>query len=79
MSDKIAYAEAGMDAIEELGRARMKFPAFTNMHQGYAIILEELDEMWDEIKANNQVRAVEEAVQVAAMAISFIADFKEQA
>lgn len=76
MSDRFDYAEAGMDAIEETIRASAKFGSFSSPHEGYAVILEELDEAWDEIKANNTVRAVEEMVQVAAMAIRFIAEFK---
>jgi hypothetical protein len=45
------------------------------MH-GYAVILEELDEMWAEIKQNNTNRAREECVQVAAMAIRFLMDIE---
>jgi hypothetical protein len=64
------------DVISELTRARNKFPTFGNAHEGYAVILEELDELWDEIKKKNpsreELRA--EAMQVAAMGLRFMID-----
>lgn len=45
-------------------------------HEGYSVIAEELDELWDEVKADRgrQRSAFEEAVQVAAMGIRYVAD-----
>ena len=57
---------------KELARARTKFDSFNSPHEGYAVIKEEVDEMWDDIKANKD--ASEEAVQVAAMALRFLID-----
>lgn len=31
----------------ELNKAQAKFPEFHSMHEGYAVIKEELDEVWD--------------------------------
>lgn len=62
------------EILEELTKATEKFGPFNSMHEGYAVILEELDELWDEIKLNNLNKAREEAVQVAAMAIRFLCD-----
>lgn len=59
---------------EELIRARTKFPTMRSGHEGFAVIMEELDELWDDIKDNNLPHAKEEAVQVAAMAVSFVVD-----
>lgn len=60
---------------KELDRARTKFPAFYSVHDGYAITLEELDELWDTIKRNRpKEELIEEAKQVAAMAIRFLID-----
>lgn len=59
---------------KEIERATKKYGPFNSPHEGYGIILEELDEMWDEIKANDIERAREEAIQVAAMAIRFLMD-----
>ncbi len=59
------------DVREELLRARKGFPAINSLHEGYAVILEELDEFWDECKKQHNVRSPAqlhaELVQVAAM------------
>lgn len=61
---------------EELERAEFKFPPFNSAHEGYAVILEELDELWHEIKNNKRpqshVRQRKEAIQVGAMAARFV-------
>mgnify|MGYP001558597287 CR=1 FL=1 len=66
------------EAVHELDRACSLYPPLGNPHEGYAVILEELDELWDEVKKKQGERSVEklrkEAVQVAAMALRFIAD-----
>lgn len=53
----------------ELAKARAKHPAKLNSrHEAYAVILEELDELWFEIKADSAPkRLADELVQVAAM------------
>ena len=56
----------------ELIKTNEKFPLFNSTHEGYAVILEELDEMWDEIKANMTARSILECKQVAAMAVKYI-------
>ncbi len=61
---------------EEVIRAIKKFPEFNSSHEGYAVIAEELDELWDEVKRDRPDLAREEAVQVAAMAVRFLTDIK---
>jgi len=65
--------------VEEYLRASKKFGAMASAHEGYAVILEELDELWDEIK--NQIQDKEairsEAIQVGAMALRFLVDVCE--
>lgn len=62
--------------LEELDSALEKFPLFNSSHEGYAVIKEEVDELWDEIKDNKNLKTMlrqkEEAVQVAAMGIKFL-------
>lgn len=42
-------------------------------HEFYAILKEEVDEMWDAIKADEPLERVhEEAIQIAAMVVRFI-------
>lgn len=58
----------------ELMRAMAKFAPFSSTHEGWAVIREEVDELWDEVKANSSARACEEAIQVAAMGVRFLVD-----
>ncbi len=37
--------------VKKYREAREKHPPMRSPHEGYAILLEELDELWDEIKA----------------------------
>lgn len=68
-----------MRAVEiELRRASSKFSAFSSAHEGYAILKEEVDELWDDVKANRLEAARKEAVQVAAMAMRFLLDVRSQ-
>lgn len=67
--------EMAIDAIsQEFYKARKKFAPMRGPHEGYAVILEELDEAWDEIKANNIPKARKEMLQVAAMALAFLVE-----
>jgi hypothetical protein len=67
--------------LNELNVATQLHGPFHSAHEGYAVIKEELDELWDEIKLKsserNPVNLREEAVQVAAMAIRFLVDIAE--
>ena len=56
--------------------ASQKFGAFASCHEGYAVILEELDELWDAIKdkSSNAADLEREAIQVGAMALRFLVD-----
>lgn len=58
---------------DELSMARLNFPTgMRSAHEGFAIIKEEVDELWDEVKVNQKCRdpakLLSELVQVAAMA-----------
>ena len=39
------------DVAEELRRARRKHAPMHSLHEAYAVILEEMDEFWDEVRA----------------------------
>jgi hypothetical protein len=66
------------EVVNEYCRAVKKFGPFNSAHEGYGVILEELDELWDEIKAKQELRSAtnmrEEASQVAAMGLRFMID-----
>ena len=67
--DRILHAVHG-----ELKRACIKFKKLNSMHEGYAVVLAELDEAWGEIKKNDKDAARREMIQVAAMAVRFLLD-----
>ncbi len=55
----------------ELRTAQAKHGPHKSLHEGYAILLEEVDELWDEIKQKHVDKEAiyTEAIQVAAMAL----------
>jgi NTP pyrophosphatase (non-canonical NTP hydrolase) len=60
----------------ELLRATLKHPPIRSAHEGYAIIAEELAELFDEIRRKEPDREAmrKEAIQLAAMAVRFCRD-----
>lgn len=63
----------------EVERAKTLFPAnFVNQHEAYAVLLEEVDELWDEIKKNQKNYDLEaqkkEAIQAAAMLMRLVVE-----
>lgn len=60
----------------ELQRAIAKHGVFNSPHEAWAVIYEELDELWDEVKANHgrNETGLAEAIQVAAMGVRYVAD-----
>jgi len=69
-----------LDLIEEeYKKAFATHGSFRSPHEGYAIIKEEMDELWDEVKkkplvARSRPAMKNEAKQVAAMALRFMID-----
>lgn len=63
---------------QEYYKASTKYQRFHSTHEGYAVIKEEVDELWDLVKANKGINGNEqfkkECIQIAAMAIRFIKD-----
>lgn len=72
--------ELALDGIcEEFERACEKFPPMHSNHEGYAVIKEELDELWREIMRHHDPfsstpKMETEAIQLAAMALRFLVD-----
>jgi hypothetical protein len=70
-------SEYTLDLIRnEVIRARALYPTWQSTHHGYAVMLEEVDELWDEVRKRAAARDKDnmrrECVQIAAMAIRFI-------
>lgn len=79
--DAVEVSSRAAVALLSIGRecyaASKKFVPFNSGHEGWAVIQEELDELWDAVKANDMTHAREEAVQVGAMALRFIIDLQD--
>jgi hypothetical protein len=72
-------ANLSEEIYEEFFKASSKFPAFASEHEGYAILLEEVDELWEVVKLNQKKPerhnlCRKECIQVAAMALRFLYD-----
>lgn len=67
-----------LEIVAELHSAQIKFGPFKNGHEGWAVIREEVDELWDAVKHNKDPNHValqrKEAIQIAAMAMRFVVD-----
>lgn len=59
------------DMQNELAAARSHYPPINTIHEGYAIILEEMDEFWYQVKKRPNARdphlLYHELIQIAAM------------
>ena len=62
----------------EVANARRKHLPMNSLHESYAVILEEVDELWDEVRAwqpgSDYDKARKECIQIAAMAVRCILD-----
>lgn len=78
MNRPIPIEETLIEIGDEVLSAEKKWPAMNSAHEAYAVLLEEVDELWDHVKTNQKHRDLDamrkEAVQVAAMAVRFIRD-----
>ena len=64
------------DVKWSLQQAIKKHAPMHSVHEGYAVILEEVDELWDEVKRQtiDDGAMRKEALHVAAMAVRFLLD-----
>ena len=73
-NDALAFIEVASAIVA----ARIMHEDMHSAHEGYAVMLEELNELWDEIKKKeserNEENLILEASHVAAMAIRFLSD-----
>lgn len=66
---------------QELEQATRRFDSFNSPHEGWAVIREELDELWEHVRGNTgrDRDAMVEAVQIATMALRYVYDLGEDA
>jgi hypothetical protein len=66
------------EILNEVTRARRLHQPMNSHHEAYAVILEELDEYWDEVRKKREERDPEairkELIQVAAMCVRAVND-----
>lgn len=66
------------DVEQEVHRAMQGHPPYNSAHEAYAVLLEEVDEFWDEVRKRRHARDLaamrKELIQVAAVAIKAIHD-----
>lgn len=76
------YVQAAAAALAEVASATSKWPGFNSAHEGYAVLAEEVDELWAHVKTNQRKRDLpamrKEAIQVAAMALRFAAEVSNE-
>lgn len=78
LDDTLGILSVAGVASLEAAEARAKFGPMHSAHEAYAILLEEVDELWEHVKVNQTKRDLEamqkEAMQVAAVALRFAAE-----
>lgn len=66
------------EVLDELDRAVDAYDPMASAYEGYAVLLEEVDELWDLVRkkqgAHDHEAMRREACQVAAMAVRFMLD-----
>jgi hypothetical protein len=81
IQEKIVDMKRVLRMVEdELVRGWTKHPTpFHNAHEGHSVIREELDELWDEVKADTAYThaGMKEAIQVAAMGVRFVVELHD--
>jgi len=82
MIDNNLAVKYSQEIYEEMADASSKFPKFASEHEGYAILLEEVDELWEAVKLNKKRHPErydlmrKECIQVGAMALRFLHDME---
>jgi hypothetical protein len=70
--------DCAIEFVREMQRARHKFGPQASAHEGYAVILEELDELWEIVKQKqtdrDYVAMRKEVVQLGAMVLAFLVE-----
>lgn len=76
------YFDVAEEAAKEAVTAGVKWGPFRSAHEGFAILMEEFDELKAHVWTNQSKRDLEEmrkeAIQVAAMAIRFANDIVDE-
>lgn len=80
MSNQMKIIAITHEVAMEVDRAASLHAPMHNGHEGFAVLKEEVDELWDEVKKNPRKHMDRnalmrtEALQIAAMAVRFVLD-----
>lgn len=73
--ERMVFDRIRLDARQEAVNGRRKWGKFNSAHEAFAVLYEEVDELWDHVKTKQKNRDLnamkKEAIQVAAMALRF--------
>lgn len=77
--EKVVYAQQELKVVfAELNAAAQNHKPMNSLHEAYAVILEELDELWEQVKLKQRLRnstnIKTELRQIAAMALRALVD-----
>jgi len=77
-----SIAPVVVDVLAELELSLRNWPPYNSAHEGYGVLAEEVDELWDHVKTNQKRRDLramrQEAIQVAAVAMRFAIDLCDE-
>lgn len=73
---ELARSRALAEVVAEIAQARAQHAPMRGAHEGYAVLLEEVDELWAEVKDRRRDLSAmpRKACQVAAMVLCFMAE-----
>ena len=74
---KTRMARVAELVCEEMIRGAKDHGVYASLHEAYAVILEELDEAWEQVKRNATQAAVMEFLHVAATAQRVVMEYME--
>lgn len=80
--NRALFLLAVAEVKREVETATANWLPFNSAHEGFAVLAEEVDELWAHVKTNQKRRDLvamrKEAIQVAAMAIRFAAEVTDE-
>ncbi len=78
MLDDLTDVEEGVleEVLQELRSAEMKHGQFNSMHEAYGVLVEEVEEFFDEVRANDYHGSMRhELIQTAGVAMRAVLEF----
>jgi hypothetical protein len=75
---RCALVTASAESYAEALNAKLCWPPYNSAHEGFAILQEEVHELWEHVRKNQSKRSLpemrKEAIQIAAVALRFASE-----